>query len=177
MDPIVNLRKEKEVSKKESDPPKTEEEIMEIEWVADYSFFVSNTWRKVAILLLIAIWALFIIFKVNFISIVLFGLILAVFFIRIYSFKPELKIGIKNRGVELDGHLIPYEDIDSFWITYELDGIQELSIKQDNWYLPQIKIPIYDENPVQIRDLLIKYIPESEHIDNFIDAVGRRLGV
>jgi len=41
--------------------------------------------------------------------------------------------------------------------------------------MPYIKVPIGDENPVEIRKILIKYLPEKKHKESAIDNLAKNL--
>jgi len=94
---------------------------------------------------------------------------------------PQLAIPLwrlsKIIGIQLDKKIIPYKNIKSFWISYEPEGIKELSIEQKKWYSPYIKIPLHSQNPVQIRDFMLNYAIEKEHEDTIFDTIARKLGI
>ncbi len=55
--------------------------------------------------------------------------------------------------------------------------IKELSLQLKKWYRAYVKIPIYEQNPVQLRLILLSFLPEVEHKDTLADTVSRRLGI
>ncbi len=129
-------------------------------------------------LVLFAIAALMQIFQKNIITTIFFGLLGVVLLIRA-SKKPEVvDFEISPLGVKVGERLYGFREIKSFWIEYDptLD-IKELSLQLKKWYRAYIKIPIYDQNPVQLRLILLAFLPEAEHEDTLADMVSRKLGI
>jgi hypothetical protein len=136
---------------------------------------------KVVILLsftLFAIAALFQIFQKNLITTILFGLLGAVILIRAGK-KPEvIDFKISPLGIKVGERLYEFHEIKSFWVEYNPAlGIKELSLQLKKWYHTFVKIPIYGQNPIQLRSFLLKFLPELEHKDSLADAVSRKLGL
>lgn len=127
---------------------------------------------------LFVIAALVQIFQKNIISTIFFGLLGVMILIRAGK-KPEVvDFEINPLGVKVGERLYGFREIKSFWIEYDpaLD-IKELSLQLKKWYYTYIKIPIYDQNPVQLRLVLLSFLPEAEHEDTLADTVSRRLGL
>lgn len=148
-----------------------------IHWEADYFAQSSPAWQKGMVVFLVGLIVVLILFKYGFISIVFFALLTLIFVIRLTSHQKPLLVYLKNYGIQLDEKLIPYKNIKSFWVSYEPGGIKELSIEQRKWYSPYIKIPLHDQNPVQIRNFLLDYVIEKEHEDTIFDTIARKLGI
>lgn len=129
-------------------------------------------------LTLFAIAALLQIFQKNIITTIFFGLLGVMILIRAGK-KPEIaNFEINPLGVKVGGRLYGFREIKSFWIEYDPAlGIKELSLQLKKWYLSYVKIPIYDQNPVQLRLLLLVFLPEVEHKDTIADSISRRLGI
>lgn len=129
-------------------------------------------------LVLFIIAALMQIFQKNIITTIFFGLLGAVLLIRAGK-KPEVvDFEISPLGVKVGEQLYGFREIRSFWIEYDpaLD-IKELSLQLKKWYHAYIKIPIYEQNPVQLRLILLSFLTEVEHKDTLADTVSRRLGL
>jgi len=129
-------------------------------------------------LTLFAIAALMQIFQKNIITTIFFGLLGVVILIRAGK-KPEVvDFEINPLGIKVGERLYGFREIKSFWIEYDpaLD-IRELSLQLKKWYHTYVKIPIYEQNPVQLRLVLLNFLPEVEHKDTLADTVSRRLGL
>ena len=129
-------------------------------------------------LALFAVAALMQIFQKNIITTIFFGLLGVVILIRAGK-KPEVvDFEISPLGVKAGERFYGFREIKSFWIEYDpaLD-IKELSLQLKKWYHTYVKIPIYEQNPVQLRLILLAFLPEAEHEDTLADTVSRKLGI
>lgn len=136
--------------------------------------------RAVAVLSvgLFIIAALVGVFQRNVISTIFFALLGGMVLLRA-SKKPDLaRFEINPLGIRVGEKFYKFRDIKSFWIEYDSRlNIKELSIQMKKRYTTYLKIPIEGQNPVQLRTILIKFIPEVEHEDTMADTISRRLGI
>jgi len=88
-----------------------------------------------------------------------------------------IKCKIKSEGVQVNRDLYPYENLKSFWIFYNPPYHQELSIRSKNSFASHIRIPLGDEDPVKIRELLLKFIPEKRQEEALVDVFARMVGL
>lgn len=122
-------------------------------------------------------------------GIILFGLftanyflslltVIAGFLIFVYAVRPPKMIysAITSRGVQIGRRVFLYEDLSSFWIFYEAGGLKELSLESKKAVVPFIHIPLGKADPVEIRELLIKFVPERQHEESFTETVARLVG-
>ena len=118
------------------------------------------------------------IFQKNIITTVFFALIGLVILPNARR-KPEIgRFEINPVAVVINNIRHTYPEMKSFWIEYDLElGIQELSLQLKKWYAPYVKIPIYGQNPVQLRLALLEFLPEVEHKDSLVEILSRKLGI
>lgn len=90
--------------------------------------------------------------------------------------KP-IKCKIKSEGIQVNNELFPYENLKSFWIFYDPPYHQELSIRSRKALTGYIRIPIGEEDPVKIRELLLKFIPEKRQEEAMVDSFARMAGL
>jgi len=126
---------------------------------------------------LIGIVIFLILAKQGLIAISFFTLLAVVFFIKLKKAPKSVSVFFYKKHIALGKKNIPYNELRSFWISYEPDGMKELSILHKTWHSSYIKIPLGDKNPLQIRDFLLNYVPEDKHENNIFDIFGRKLGV
>ncbi|MDP3795111.1 MAG: hypothetical protein Q8R13_04265, partial [bacterium] len=88
---------------------------------------------------------------------------------------PERTFTIDGLGVTIDARSHPYETLSSFWIFYDPPHVRELSLRSKQRFLPYIRIPLADQNPVEIRRLLIQYLPERRHRQSLVDDLARQV--
>lgn len=99
---------------------------------------------------------------------ILIGLIL-------YLFEKKeaqsFKFGITTEGVIAQNNIYKFSSLEDFWIFYEPNGRQELSLKSQKDYIPYIQIPLGDTDPTLIRSTLLNFIPEIEHEEAIVDSL------
>ena len=92
--------------------------------------------------------------------------------------KPVIsKITADQSGILVDNIIYRYKDLKSFWINYNPGGPKELSLESAKWYMPYIKVLLNEQNPVELRSLIVNFLPEKEHEYSLIDHIGGRLGL
>jgi len=118
------------------------------------------------------LWALL---TKNLIFALLIGL--SYFSITVFALKKprEINLAITAKGIEIDKTLYEFDNLKSFWIFYEPPQIKELSLRSKKTIMPYIKIPLGEQNPVKVRRLLMKYLPEKKHKESLIDNLARSL--
>ena len=104
------------------------------------------------------------------ILIILFGF---TFFIFEKKKSQTIIFAITKEGIFIHDHLYSYDSLESFWIEYEPKGLQELSFKTTQLFLPFLKIPLEKTNPAKLRKCLIKFLPEKKHQHNLDDLLER----
>ena len=165
---VVDLRKNKNQPK--ADAP------AKLEWTA--SEFVKykrdKNWFILPGLVALALVAIAIILK-NFLFTV--GIIIAAFVVYFYATKEprKIKFSISGKGIRVDNRIFPFEDLKSFWIFYNPPELTELSVRSKKMFMPYIKIPLGDQNPAEVRKLLVRFIPERKHNESVVDTWARKL--
>lgn len=92
--------------------------------------------------------------------------------------KPrKLNYAIQNRGIKAGSHFYPFKELESFWINYEPPLKKELLLKSKKKIMKHIKIPLDNNNPKSIREILKKVLKEEEQEETFVDIVTEKLGL
>lgn len=132
-------------------------------------------WLFAVIGVIMAGWA---IFTANY----LFALIIIILTIVLNSYfrrtPNKLQVALTSEGVAIGPRLYSYtEDLSSFWILYNPPGLKQLHFSRVSTLQPDLIIEIEDQNPLKIRETLLKYLPEdTEKEENNVDEVFRRWG-
>ena len=113
------------------------------------------------------------------------GLVMAITFILIgvvgyiiMNKKPrEINFYITDDGVIADKEIYEFEEIRSFWIFYEVQGLKAISLHIKSKFLPYVHIPLGNEDPTKIREILLNYIEEIKQKPNAVDTFERLLGI
>ncbi|MCX6763187.1 MAG: hypothetical protein NTZ97_00410 [Candidatus Moranbacteria bacterium] len=133
-------------------------------------------WYLVMILLLLGIvaYAVYTNSPLMAITFILIGVLGYIFFHR----EPKtLTFSITKKGVWAGKELAEFEKIDSFWIFYEPEDIKVVSFRMKGRLIPYIRIPVGGEEPVKLREILIKHIPERKQKMGFVDKFEQILGI
>lgn len=101
-----------------------------------------------------------------------FILIGVVGFLLLEKDPQILDFVITDDGIRIGNELYAYEHINSFWVFYEPEGPQYISLHTQAEILPYIKIPLADMDPVAIRERLLNNLPEKKHTEGLIDILN-----
>ncbi len=198
MSKILNLRKKQDLPKRTlQSSSKSKEEVKvgpmsplkekiaeltrekpEIFWEAP-SFYYNPQKRYLSLITvaLLAGAAALLIFKYDTLTSIF--LILASLVLLLYGKqKPTIsKITVDQSGILVGDIMYYYKDLKSFWIEYNPGGPKELSLESAKWYMPYVKVLLNEQNPIELRSLVINFLPEKEHENSLVDHIGRRLGL
>lgn len=113
------------------------------------------------------------------------GLVMAITFILVgvvgyitLNKKPrEINFYITDDGVIADKEIYEFEDVQSFWIFYETEGIKVISLHTKSKFMPFVHIPLGQEDPTKIREILLNYVEEIKQKPSLVDTFERLLGI
>lgn len=90
---------------------------------------------------------------------------------------PHLDVKIDKRGVQLNKELFTYEKIKSFWVEEAKDDKPAmLVLHYQRMFVPNIHIPIVDQEPEAVRRLMLKNGEEEKHVETFTEVIYEALG-
>lgn len=84
---------------------------------------------------------------------------------------------ITPEGVLAGRELYEFENLLSFWIFYEPDGKKAISLRTKSRLVPYVHIPIHEENPAELREILVQYIPEEKQEEGIVEIAERVLKI
>jgi len=95
--------------------------------------------------------------------------------------KPEtLTFKLNENGLRIREHdFYPWSDLKYFALLVaheERDRFAELIIRYDRKLNPFLKIHAPPEQLDELREFLLRYLPEEEYEEPFTDAIGRMIG-
>jgi hypothetical protein len=102
-------------------------------------------------------------------------IIVGAFGILIYAVRKPVvvDISISGEGVRVADRLFLYENLKSFWIFYRPGDMKILSIESGRALIPHIHIPLGSMNPVDVRALLLEFLPEKAQEESLSDSIAR----
>jgi len=108
-------------------------------------------------------------------------IIMAMVVLQIFSKKEPAAIGIEitKAGIRVEDKTYTFEDeLRSFWILYNPPDVKVLNFDRQQALLPNLAIQLEDHNPLKIREMLLRYLPEDvEKEEHFSERVARKIGV
>lgn len=131
-----------------------------------------NKWYLVmaAILLAIISWALYTNSPVMAITFILIGV---VGYIYVEKEPRILDFIINDDGVMAGREIYEFDNLESFWIFYEPPHTKILSLKSRGILLPYVHIPLHDEDPLRVREILLDFIPERKQEEGLTEVLER----
>lgn len=99
----------------------------------------------------------------------------AVIFIFSQKSPRDIRFSIRRDGVLINNKLYEWSTLASFWIFYKRGELKVLSLRSKKPLMPYIHLPLGDQNPVHLRRVMTKYLPEEEQEESAIDGMARRL--
>lgn len=156
-------------------PHASSKEILK-QWEAEeFSYYEkSKAWFLIGGIFFFIIVGYFIITKelITAVTFLLLGVTVYLFSLK----KPRtIECNITYHGILVDNVTYPFTDIDSFWIFYEPPDFKVISLKHKKPYLPHIQIPLGEEDPMEIRRILLELLTEAEQEEAFSDKMARYL--
>lgn len=130
-------------------------------------------WFVALALIAVALFAIALIMR-NYIFALL--ILVASFLIYIQALKkpPKIKIVISGEGITIQETFFPYKELSSFWL-FEEPEIRTLNLESKKLLRPRISIPLAQQNPSEIRQTLIGFIPEKRQEETLIDMLARKI--
>lgn len=98
-------------------------------------------------------------------------------FIYLQKDPRVVNFAITSKGILANNQLYDYENIYSFWIFYQEPNMKIISLHTKASMLPYVHIPLGSEDPVELRELMLEYIPEIKQDASLIDALERFLHI
>lgn len=147
-----------------------------ISWHAPAHFYVEkkSDWYWVVGIITLAITAVCIIFGQ--IIPAIFVIVAAVALVLHASHPPKnIYCEINDRGIMVDTNLYQFLSLDSFWIPHD-EYPHKLILKSRKLFMTLIVVYIDEIDPEQVREILLKYIAETEHHEPFLKHLLERFG-
>lgn len=135
----------------------------------------SKKWHLFAALFLVLIIS-FAVYMDAMVMAITFILIGIVGYIYMGKEPRVLDFMITRDGILAGKELYNFKNLESFWIFYEED-LKVISIHTDGYLAPYVHIPLADQDPVEVRDILLKYIPEVEQEWTLIDRLEKLIKI
>jgi hypothetical protein len=84
---------------------------------------------------------------------------------------------ITHEGIITDREILDFDNVHSFWIFYDPPYEKILSLRMKGGATPYAHIPIEDQDPSEIRRILLGIIPEKKQKKNMLNVMKNLLQV
>ena len=90
---------------------------------------------------------------------------------------PKVEVAISDDGLTVGAKRYVYSKFKNFWLYYEPDEAKMLFLEFKGGMRPRLAIPLENKNPLRVRALLLRYLPEDITKENepFSEQVTRLL--
>ncbi len=107
-----------------------------------------------------------------------FLLIIAITSLLFFSNKDPkmIEISIDKRGIIIDKDMYPFVNLEAFWIDISDEKNHKILINSKKAFLPIISIPLEEYHHMDIRDLLLEFLPEKEMHEPLSQKIMEKLG-
>ncbi len=132
----------------------------------------------VFILAIISLWTPNFVFdRPNFMFLVIVLLAGVTVVVRHRQIPPLLTVILYEDGLAVGESFYTFRELGSFWIVYEPPEVKNLYFHFQSAWRPRLPVPLENENPVEVREILLKYLPEdlARESEPTSDAISRVL--
>ncbi|MBI5077462.1 hypothetical protein HZB94_03735 [Candidatus Falkowbacteria bacterium] len=162
--------------------PQVPSDIGQVHASWDFPEFIrvkrSQTWYWVVsiILVLLIVYA---VYSANFLFAVILVLSAFIFIYQYFQSPRKVPAVIGEDGIIIDRAFYPHKEIKSFYIIYEPPQIKFLYLEFKNKLQKSLAIPLENQNPLEIRKSLLKYLRENLTIneEDFNETFARLLKI
>lgn len=117
------------------------------------------------------------VFTDNFLFSIIVVLVALIIFLRNWRRPANLYFAFTPQGVHIGRTFYPMKEFKSFWIVYRPPAVETLYLEFNSMWRSSLAIPLQGKNPLQIREVLLQYLPENLENDEepLADALARML--
>lgn len=159
----------------DSDSPEVHNQVL-LEWRAPefINHQKSPRWFLTAgvLILLLVLYALY---TQSATMAIVFIVLAGVYYLTHNQDPKIITIQITELGIHVDKSFYPYHMINSFWMVYQPPFVQTLNLRLGNKTFSKVVIQLDRQNPVELRKILSREIPEIEGQDESMGEIIARL--
>ena len=137
----------------------------------------SRRWYITAFIIFIAL--IFYNFKTDNFLFIIILVMLALIIVKSHKKKPiKIKFSITESGIILNNTFYDYNNnLNKFWIVYNPPEVKKIYFEFKNMLRTHLIIPITDQSPLDLRDILLEYLDEDleKEGESTAEALGRLL--
>lgn len=133
-------------------------------------------WYLVAIIIMAAL-LVFSVWQKIYLLVLIVAMFVVIYYVRGKRESRTVTINITEDGIELDETFYEYRGIKNFWIIYNPPDVKKLYFSFKSGLRPSFSISLENQNPLRVREILLKYMQEDIEKDDesFTDGLMRIL--
>lgn len=95
-----------------------------------------------------------------------------------FSVTPPrvIHISMNQKGITVGKDMYPFVNLQSFWVESMDEENQKILFKSKKLIMPLISIPLEEHSHLDIREFLLKYLPEEEMHEPLAQKIMEKLG-
>jgi len=135
----------------------------------------SKLWYFWAVAIVIAL-LIYSLFTLNFLFAVIIVLSFIIILMKDHYQPKQIIFVMAEDGLLLDGKFFNFEEIKDFYILYKPEEIKNIYFNFKSWLKPRLVIPLQNQDPVEIRNILKQYLEENlEKEEEPVSEVFKRI--
>ena len=95
-------------------------------------------------------------------------------YIHALKHPRTLKFSLSEEQLKVGDHIFHLSDLKSFWI-FEDPDVRLLRLETKRTFMPQLHLPLGDQQPQTLRQAFIQFIPEKKQQESLIDIFSRKI--
>ena len=103
-------------------------------------------------------------FADNFLFAIILILFSLIIFLQNWRKPDQIHFAISARGINIGNSFYSMIDIEEFWLAYKPPEVKMLFIEFKAGWKPSLGIPLENQDPLQVREILLDFLPEN--LDN-----------
>lgn len=124
-----------------------------------YKHAKTKKWYWVFAVVIVAL-LIFCYFTQNYLFAIIIVLITILYLIIEKTDIKTLDFTITYDGIFIANKFTEFKNLKDFYIIYQPPQIKNLYLQYKNTFRPYMQIPLLDQNPVEIRKILLEFLPE-----------------
>lgn len=101
------------------------------------------------------------IFSDNFLFSLIIILAAIILFLQSRQAPQNVSLAITELGVSVGGRFYPYAELGDFYVIYTPGTTKMLYIETKSLFRPKLRMPLEDQNPLEIREVLLDVLDEN----------------
>lgn len=149
----------------------------EISWIApEFIHYPKSRLWFLAVSIIGLGLAVYFLVRKDFLTAVLFILLLLVVLFFAKSPAKQLRIHLDHSGIKINNLKLPYQQVKSFWIVYEPPEVKTINFETSAYLNRFVTLQLDTQDPMKIRSFLLQYLSEDlEKGELLADKLSRNL--